>query len=159
MSRGCRPSGEVVTGERIYVEPGNVAALDRDARIPALHADIREVSQRFVDEHLDVAIFEALKSITNRVKKLTGLDLDGTSLIDHAMGRNNPMVFGDLATQTGRDTQQRMHFMFKGAVQGIGNQDAHEQFQPPDELESLEELTFATMLMRLLDGATLRQKT
>jgi hypothetical protein len=43
--------------------------------------------------------------------------------------------------------------LFKGAVQGIRNPDAHEQFKPLDEEEGLEDLAFASMLMRRLDGA------
>ena len=152
--------GRLVIGERIRVEPGKVSPLGRDARLAALHADIRQVTERFVEDHLDVAIFEAFKAINNRVKEMTGLDLDGSALMDEALGPSNPrVVFTDLSTKTGRDIQQGLHFMFKGAVQGIRNPDAHEQFKPLDEEEGLEELAFASMLMRRLDGAMLREKS
>jgi uncharacterized protein (TIGR02391 family) len=151
--------GRLVIGERIRVEPGTVSPLGRDARLAALHADIRQVTDRFVEEHLDVAIFEAFKAINNRVKQMTGLDIDGSKLMDEALGLANPRIqFGDLTTRTGRDIQQGLHFMFKGAVQGIRNPDAHEQFKPLDEEEGLEKLAFASMLMRRLDGATVRQE-
>lgn len=152
--------GRLVIGERVRVEPGTVSPLGRDARLAALHADIRQVTDRFVEDHLDVAIFEAFKAINNRVKQMTGLDIDGSKLMDEALGVANPRIqFGDLNTQTGRDIQQGLHFMFKGAVQGIRNPDAHEQFKPLDEEEGLEELAFASMLMRRLDGAKIRQGT
>jgi uncharacterized protein (TIGR02391 family) len=152
--------GRLVIGERVRVEPGTVPPLGRDARLAALHADIRQVTERFVEDHLDVAIFEAFKAINNRVKQMTGLDLDGSPLMDETLGAANPrIVFADLSTKTGRDIQQGLHFMFKGAVQGIRNPDAHEQFRPLDEEEGLEELAFASMLMRRLDGATIREKT
>jgi hypothetical protein len=48
-----------------------------------------------------------------------------------------------------------LHFLFRGAVQGIRNPEAHEQFKPLDEEEGLEELAFASMLMRRLDNAQL----
>ncbi|MDA8311631.1 MAG: TIGR02391 family protein [Actinomycetota bacterium] len=151
--------GRLVIGERVRVEPGTVSPLGRDARLAALHADIRQVTDRFVEDHLDVAIFEGFKAINNRVKQMTGLDIDGSKLMDEALGLTNPRIqFGDLTTQTGRDIQQGLHFLFKGAVQGIRNPDAHEQFKPLDEEEGLEELAFASMLMRRLDGATVRQK-
>ena len=114
----------------------------------------RQVTERFIEHHLDVAIFEAFKAINNRVKEMTDLDLDGSKLMDEVFGRSNPRIrFADLTTQTGRDVQQGLHFLFKGAVQGIRNPDAHEQFKPLDEEEGLEALTFASMLMRRLDRA------
>ena len=146
--------GRLVIGERLHVEPGTVTPLGRDARLAALHADIRQVTERFIEEHLDVAIFEAFKAVNNRVKEMTGLDLDGSKLMDAALSGAGPKVrFADLSTQTGRDIQQGLHFLFRGAVQGIRNPDAHEQFKPLDEEEGLEELAFASMLMRRLDGA------
>jgi uncharacterized protein (TIGR02391 family) len=152
--------GRLVIGERLFAEPGTVTPLGRDALLAGLHADIRQVIDRFVEDHLDVAIFESFKAINNRVKQKTGLDLDGSKLMDEALGKSNPMiVFADQSTQTGQDIQQGLHFMFKGAVQGIRNPDAHEQFQLLDEQEGLEELAFASMLMRKLDAATIRQKS
>ena len=133
--------------------------LERDARLSALHAEIRQVIDRFVEDHLDVAIFEAFKAINNCVKRMTGLNLDGSKLMDDALGRPNPkIIFVDQSTQTGQDIQQRLHVMFKGAVQAIRNPDAHEQFQLLDEQEGLEELAFVSMLIHKLDVATTKQK-
>jgi uncharacterized protein (TIGR02391 family) len=152
--------GRLVIGERVQVEPGKVSPLGRDARLAALHADIRQVTERFVENHLDVAIFEAFKAINNRVKEMTGLDLDGSRLMDAALSGTTPKIqFGDLSTQTGRDIQQGLYFLFKGAVQGIRNPDAHEKFKPLDEEEGLEYLAFASMLMRRLDGANLKEES
>ncbi len=148
--------GRLIIGERLHVEPGTVTPLGRDARLAALHADIRQVTERFVDEHLDVAIFEAFKAVNNRVKGMTGFDLDGSKLMDAALAGTSPKIqFADLSSQTGRDVQQGLHFLFRGAVQGIRNPEAHEQFKPLDEEEGLEELAFASMLMRRLDNAQL----
>ncbi|HEU5269355.1 MAG TPA: TIGR02391 family protein [Jatrophihabitans sp.] len=146
--------GRLVIGERVYAEAGIVSPLAREARLAALHAEIRQVTERFVDDHLDVAIFEAFKAINNRVKEMTGLDLDGSKLMDAVFGPANPRIrFADSDTETGRSLQQGLHFLFKGAVQGIRNPDAHEQFKPLDEEEGLETLMFASMLMRRLDRA------
>ncbi len=145
--------GRLVIGERLFVEPGTVTPLGRDARLAAMHPELRQVTERFVENHLDVAIFEAFKAINNRVKAMTGLDLDGSRLMDAALSGTSPKIqFGDLSTQTGRDIQQGLYFLFKGAVQGIRNPDAHEQFKQLDEEEGLEELAFASMLMRRLDA-------
>ena len=152
--------GRLVIGERVRVEPGTVSPLGKDARLAALHVDIRQVIERFVEGHLDAAVFEAFKAINNRVKQMTGSDRDGSPLMDEALGVAHPrIVFADLSTTTGRDIQQGLHFMFKGAVQGIRNPDAHEQFKILDEEEALEELAFASLLMRRLDGATISERS
>lgn len=151
--------GRLVIGERLYVEPGAVTPLGRDALLAGLHADIRQVIERFVEDLLDVAIFESFKAINNRVKQMSDLDLDGSKLMDATMNVANPSIrFADLSSQTGRDVQQGLHFLFKGAVQGLRNPDAHEQFKLLDEEEGLEVLAFASMLMRRLDVATIMQK-
>lgn len=151
--------GRLVTGERIHVEPGTVTPLGRDARLAALHAEIRQVTERFIEEHLDVAIFEAFKSINNRVKRMTGLDLDGSKLMTAAFSGTSPQIrFADISSETGRNIQQGLHFLFLGAVQGIRNPDAHEQFKPLDDEEGLEVLAFASMLMRRLDHAQVLQE-
>jgi hypothetical protein len=58
-----------------------------------------------------------------------------------------------LLTETGKNVQSGFRFLFMGAVQGIRNPDAHQQFQPLDQEEGLEKLAFASMLMRRLDEA------
>jgi uncharacterized protein (TIGR02391 family) len=146
--------GHLVVGERVTAEPGSVTPLGRDARFAALHPAIREVTARFIEEHLDVAIFEAFKAVNNRVKEISGLDLDGSALMDETMGSARTHIwFSDPATKTGKDVQQGYYFTFKGATLGIRNPDAHEQFRPLDEEEGFEKLAFASMLMRRLDEA------
>jgi len=149
--------GRLVIGERVRLEPGTVSPLGKDARLASLHPEIRQVTERYLDDHLNVAIFEAFKAVNNRVKQMTQLDLDGSALMDQCLGSSNPrIVFADPSTQTGRDVQQGLHFMFKGAVKGIRNLNAHEQFTVLDEEEGFEELAFASMLMRRLDTATVK---
>jgi uncharacterized protein (TIGR02391 family) len=148
--------GRLVIGDPIYAQPGVVSPLALTTRLDALHPDIRAVTERFLPDHLDVAIFEAFKAINNRVKALAGLDLDGSKLMDEVFGLSDPRIrFADLTSQTGRDVQQGLHFLFKGAVQSIRNPDAHEQFQRLDDNEAIELLSFASMLMRRIDSATL----
>lgn len=55
-------------GERLPIEPGTITPLARDALLAGLHADILlacSSHERFIESHLDVAIFEAFKAITN----------------------------------------------------------------------------------------------
>ena len=69
--------GRLVIGERTADAVGTLTSLGQDARVAALHADVREVADRYLESgHPEVAIFEAFKAINNRVKAITGLDLD-----------------------------------------------------------------------------------
>lgn len=151
--------GRLVIGERISEAVGGLTPLGTDVRVAALHADIRGVADRYLDSgHPEVAIFEAFKAINSRVKAMTGLDLDGNKLMAAAFANSDPpIVLSDLSTETGRNIQTGFRFMLMGAVQGIRNPDAHEQFKALDAEDALETLAFASMLMRRLDEADLRR--
>jgi hypothetical protein len=77
--------------------------------------------------------------------------------MDRAFRLEHPVLtLADLSTETGRNIQAGYHQMFIGAVVGIRNPHAHEQFDSMDENEALEELGFASLLMRRLDDAETR---
>jgi uncharacterized protein (TIGR02391 family) len=147
--------GRLVIGERTADVVGALTPLGQDARIAALHADVREVADRYLESgHPEVAIFEAFKAVNNRVKTMTGLDLDGSKLMGEAFTDSDPPIaLADLSTETGRNIQAGFRFLFMGAVRGIRNPDAHELFKALDAEEALETLAFASMLMRRLDEA------
>jgi uncharacterized protein (TIGR02391 family) len=85
---------------------------------------------------------------------MTGLDLDGSALMGEAFKDSNPpIVLADLSTETGRNIQAGVRFMFMGAVRGIRNPDAHQLFKALDAEEGLETLAFASLLMRRLNDA------
>jgi uncharacterized protein (TIGR02391 family) len=149
--------GRLVIGEKSNAIPGPRTAVGGDARVAALHEDVRAVAERYLSGgHPEVAIFEAFKAVNNRVKRMTDSQDDGQSLMAHAFTETNPpLLLADLSNQTGRNIQAGYRFLFMGAVQGLRNPDAHEQFAPLDENEALERLAFASMLMRRLDEARL----
>lgn len=150
--------GRLVIGEQTFEAVGALTPLGQDARIAALHADVREVADRYLESgHPEVAIFEAFKAINGRVKKMTGLDLDGSTLMGEAFKQSHPpIVLGDPQTETGRNIQAGFKLLFMGAVQGIRNPDAHELFKALDSEQALETLAFASMLMRRLDNAQIQ---
>jgi uncharacterized protein (TIGR02391 family) len=152
--------GRLVIGERTADAVGTLTSLGQDARIAALHADVREVADRYLESgHPEVAIFEAFKAINNRVKAITGLDLDGSKLMAEAFADSDPPIaLSDISTETGKNIQAGFRFLFMGAVRGIRNPDAHELFKALDAEEALETLAFASMLMRRLDEAQLRRE-
>jgi uncharacterized protein (TIGR02391 family) len=153
--------GRLVIGERTYDSAGALTPLGRDVRLAALHPEVRAVAERYVESNsIEVGIFEAFKAINNRVRELTGLDLDGVQLMNKAFSDARPVILlADLSSQTGRNIQAGFRFLFTGAVQGLRNPDAHEQFRPLDPEEGFEALAFASMLMRRLDGASVSESS
>lgn len=151
-------NGLLVIGERIPSASGVITPLDRDSRIASLHATIRQVADRYLESHMEVAIFEAFKAVNNRVKEITGLNADGADLMARAFGDerdpNPPIRLADVSKESGRNIQSGFRFIFMGAVRGIRNPDAHELFEPVSEEEAFEELSLASMLMRRLDDAS-----
>ncbi|MGP0101218.1 MAG: TIGR02391 family protein [Solirubrobacteraceae bacterium] len=147
--------GRLVIGERTADMAGTLTPVGQDARIAALHADVRQAADRYLESgHPEVAIFEVFKAVNNRVKRMTGLDVDGAALMGEAFKDSNPpLALADLSTETGRNIQAGFRFLFMGAVRGIRNPDAHELFKVLDAEEALETLAFASMLMRRLDSA------
>lgn len=152
-----------------YVADGNLVIGDpakgkrarspilRDARLAALHPDILAVAEQlFRDGHKVAAVFEASKSVHNRVKSMTGLSGDGAGLMGNAFKDDQPaLVLADLTTQTGRDIQAGYRFLFMGSQQAIRNPAAHQQFGKMDDDEAFELLGLASHLMRKLDAASL----
>jgi uncharacterized protein (TIGR02391 family) len=134
-----------------------LSAVCRGPRL-SQRPDVREVADRYLESgYPEVAIFEAFKAINNRVKAMTGLDLDGSKLMGEAFADTDPpIILGDPCTETGRNIQAGFRLLFMGAVRGIRNPDAHELFKALDAEEALETLAFASMLMRRLDAAQVR---
>lgn len=148
--------GRLVVGDKTVDAAGLLTPLGRDVRLAALHPNVREAANRYVDGHMEVAIFESFKALTNRVKMMTGIDLDGVKLMSKVFSDSQPLIaFADMSTQTGKDIQAGLRFLFMGAVQAIRNPDAHEAFKSLDQEEGMEALAFASMLMRRLDQAEL----
>jgi Protein of unknown function (Hypoth_ymh) len=81
---------------------------------------------------MEVAIFESFKAVVNRVKTMTGVEGDGgAGMLGQVLSDENPrLVLGDLFTQTGKDVQRGMRFLFMGAATAIRNPDAHERSRP-----------------------------
>lgn len=93
-------------------------------------------------------------AVLNRVKTMTGREGNGAGLMSQAFSMDHPrLVLADLSTKAGRDVQDGYRFLFIGAAEGIRSPDAHEQFRTLGPEEGMEELAFASMLMRRLDEA------
>jgi uncharacterized protein (TIGR02391 family) len=148
--------GTLVIGEHVRLASRATSTLSRETqRVAGLHPAIRHVAARYLDSgQLEVAIFESFKAIIQKVKDLSGLDMDGSDLMARAFNGNPaPIQLGETSTDLGRDIQEGYRFIFMGSIRAIRNRDAHQPFQPLSEQEALEELGLISLLLRRLDAA------
>lgn len=119
-----------------------------------LHPEIKRVSKSLFDDgHYSQAIFEAYKAVVNEVKNVSGIkNLDGKPLMEQAFSLNNPVIkFNILQSQSDKDEQIGLMFLFSGAALGIRNPKAHDYVVQKDPLRTLEYLSFASLLLKRLD--------
>jgi uncharacterized protein (TIGR02391 family) len=126
-----------------------------------LHPRIKVVAlQQFQDGHFKEAIQNALVEVIDQVKIQTGYpkngngrELDGDDLMNQVFGcdSHEPLVkFNDLATSLDKAEQRGMMNLFKGIV-GIRDRKAHLNFIQNDPLKTIEYLSLASLLLRLID--------
>ncbi len=127
-----------------------------------LHPQIKKVSfQQFQGGFYKEAIQNALVEVIDQVKQKTGnpkrsdgKDLDGDDLMNKVFGCDNsqvPMIkFNYLYDGLDKAEQRGMMYLFKGVV-GIRDKKAHLNFVQNDPLKTIEYLSFASLLLRLLD--------
>lgn len=118
-----------------------------------LHPDVQKAAgDLFADGHMGSAVSEAFKSVEVRVRRLSGLEQSGSTLMATAFNAKSPVL--DVALEDGRSGQdEREGFMalFRGAMIGIRNPKAHELFKQEDPQQALEYLAFASLLHRRID--------
>ena len=111
------------------------------------------------DGHYKQAALEAYIRVIEEVKAKSGLNLDGDSLMNRAFGCDNQKAviqFNDLQTDAERDEQKGFMFLFKGIV-GLRNSKAHSNQLFNDPNRAHDYLALASLLMRLLEIATVNR--
>lgn len=128
------------------------------------HPDIKKVAyKQFEDGYFKEAIQNALVEVIDQVKIRTGhpkngngRDLDGDDLMNHIFGCDNqiPRIkFNVLKTGLDKAEQRGLMNLFKGIV-GIRDMKAHRNSIQNDPLKTIEYLSLASLLLRLLDEAS-----
>lgn len=119
-----------------------------------LHRDIdRAASQLYRDGHYANAVESAVKALNNLVRLRTGLEEDGSRLMEAAFGGKVPKVtFNSLADETDRNEQIGFLMLFKGAVAGLRNPRAHSFVDDKPE-RALEFIAFVSLLAKILNEA------
>jgi uncharacterized protein (TIGR02391 family) len=121
----------------------------------ALHPEIaRAANDLYRDGHYANAVEASVKALNLLVRLRSGLDIDGTPLMEKAFSPSHPILkFNDLSDQSDRDEQKGFMMMFSGAVSGLRNPRAH-GFIHDDPERALEFIAFVSLLAKLLDEAT-----
>jgi uncharacterized protein (TIGR02391 family) len=141
-------------------------ALQRANRLKAaltqrgVHQDVLEhCKAEFLRQNYFHAVFEAMKSITMKIRTLSGLTGDGAQLVDEVFGfgkSGHPMLaINQLDTDTLRGEQRGFISLLKGLYGTVRNPLAHEPKMEWDvsEQDALDILTTLSFVHRKLDKA------
>ncbi len=140
-------------------------ALERANRLRAaliqrnVHADVlRFCTAELLDENFFHAVFEAMKSITAKLRQLTATTIDGSELIHQAFGdKHGPplLAINSYHTETLRMEQRGFMSLLKGLYGTIRNPLAHDPKIEWDmnEQDTLDILTMISLVHRKLDRA------
>lgn len=119
-----------------------------------LHKEIsRAASKLYLDGHYANAVESAVKALNGLVRMRSGLEVDGSKLMEQAFGGKAPKIaFNDLANDSATNEQRGFMMLFSGAVAGLRNPRAHGFIEDsPDR--ALEFIAFISLLAKILDEA------
>ena len=140
-------------------------ALERANRLHAalvqraVHVDVlRFCNAEILQENYFHAVFEAMKSITAKIRRLSGLTKDGADLVHESFGRKyGPplLAINPLLTETQRGEQNGFVNLLKGLYGTIRNPLAHDPKVEWEmgEQDALDILTTISLVHRKLDLA------
>lgn len=171
LNRVLAFEGYQINKEGKVVESSKAKTIDQ-AKAKAKAALLREkLEQRNV--HPDVlrfcraeliaddyfhAVFESTKSLADKIRNKSGLDLDGSPLVDKAFGLGKDEIptvaFNTLQTETEKSEHKGIMNLLKGIFGAVRNVTAHEPriHWSIDEQDALDILTLASLLHRRLDN-------
>lgn len=128
------------------------ALLDRQ-----VHPDIlRFCREELLRDNYFHAVFEATKSVADKIREKSGLTSDGSQLVDETFGGNLPLLaFNTLQTPTERSEHTGLINLLKGLFGTFRNTTAH---VPKikwviNEQDALDMLSLTSLLHRRLDNA------
>ena len=121
------------------------------------HAEVFKYCRKeLVAEDCFNAVFEATKGLAERVRKLTGLDLDGHDLVAAALEGKDPIVkLNSRESVTERNEQRGIANLMKGAFSAFRNPSSHEPkvLWPISEADALDLLSTLSLIHRRFDNA------
>lgn len=123
-----------------------------------LHPSLpRKVKELFDDGHYADATLKAFIFVDEEVQRIATSDETGFKLMMQAFGGTPPpLALNALKDATDESEQEGFKFLFAGSSRAIRNPRAHKSRIVDDVDLCLDQLSFASMLLRRLDDAGLR---
>lgn len=131
--------------------------LKSDLEVRNVHPQILKFCrEELVQENYFHAVFEATKSIAERIREQTGLTSDGATLIDEAFKISQPLIIiNSLITETEQSEQKGFINFIKGILGMFRNTTAHalKIKWEISERDALEILSAISLVHRKLDNS------
>jgi uncharacterized protein (TIGR02391 family) len=136
--------------------------LRSDLEARRVHPDVlRFCRAELVQENYFHAVFEATKSVAQKIRDKTSLTGDGADIVDAAFGIKAPLLaINTLRTETEQSEQKGFATLLKGIFGTFRNVTAHapKVEWPMGEQDALDLMTMASYAHRKLDGAVIVPK-
>ena len=130
----------------------NKKLIDRNVHQEVLNFCIAEL----ITDNYFHAVFEATKSVADKIRSKSGLTMDGAELIDKTLGVKKPiLIINNLETETEISEQKGFANLLKGVFGVFRNVTAHEPRikWEINEQDALDLLTLVSYIHRRLDNA------
>ena len=117
---------------------------------------LRFCREELLQDNYFHAVFEATKSIADKIRGKAGLVIDGAELVDKAFSVGNPLLaINSLQTETEQSEQKGFANLLKGVFGTFRNVTAHAPKikWPIDEQDALDLLTMVSYVHRRIDRA------
>ena len=120
-----------------------------------LHPAVAHSSlEHFRNGHYREAVLNSITAIFDLIRNRTGIDLDGSALVNQAFSLTDPyLVLSELDTDSGRNDQKGFIQLFNGSYQGIRNPKAHSLNHDLTDLKAAQYLVHASLLARRVSEA------
>jgi uncharacterized protein (TIGR02391 family) len=152
MLRGDLPELDEYLDELLEKEAGEVGD---DGFLHLLHSAVIAGSLRqFQDGHFRDAVLNSVVAIFDLIRERTGLDLDGSALVNRALSVGDPyLILSELTTESGLNDQKGFIQIFSGSYQGIRNPKAHSLTNDLTKDKASQYLVHASLLARRVSEA------
>lgn len=140
--------------------------LRAELRRRGVHPDVLKFCRaELIQSNYFHAVFEATKSVADKIRGMSGLTGDGSALVDQALGLGQAgmpfLALNTLQTDPERDEQKGLMNLIKGMFGAFRNVTAHAPkiSWTVTEQDAMDLLTIASLVHRRLDSAVRTPRT
>lgn len=151
---------KVETARTLADAQGRAGRLRKALQDRGVHGDVLAFCRaELLQDNYFHAVFEATKSVAEKIRIKSGLASDGSELVDRAFGLGSTgiplLAFNSLRTETERSEHTGLMNLIKGMFGVFRNVTAHapKVAWPIVEQDAMDLLVLASFLHRRLDGA------